>query len=1264
MKFWTKTKGAVSVFLALILVPMTMISSLYVDASKVYLGKSVVESAGDLALNTALTQYDTKLKDLYGLFATAQDTDELYESLEEYYKTCITSSGVGEKDAESYTDLIMEQLGLVAKEDQAADLLNMQLVDFEVSKNKDATLANPTVMEKQIVDFMKYRAPINTGLSFLSSMQSFSTLSEQTDLVDKRKVYYEKENDVMKLLKEAWDNINEYNGLDLIKEDDYFDQLSQSFKETGPNSWKNIYQTQINKKVIMDLYDTQDHVDFNRNRTSCTSTGYTAVNGNYVYEDVWKIAETSSWVDRYNDGTYSKSHLPSKTKIKNLMTTYETNFNKVNSYWADFSSDTPPADVYDLQYLVQSDRKGLTNFWGAYVNWYNSYNQLKSAMTWAQGYESEDLDDIKNTKLKFAGRPEITIESYFSEVEGHFGPNGSGSKIQTYSTFFNMMADISEDVISHDKTNTSEVNSKAEEIGKKAKSYYETLIKGAEKLEAASAKIKEAVESVQDGGDLANAKSEWKAASEGSKVKDTSMAKQDQAEIAHLNTSLNVEDMNKMTKRLDTVAEKLRLTAEEVKKHQFDGKFIGDLQSYEDVKSAIRDKVGDTELKHVSLDTTTLISQANGWFQWDNGSISISWIHQSGKQPKLHGTDTDKLNFYSYLYTHFNKGEVSASTEKKEEDKDNGEKLYDNIKGKSSDSSSEKADEADKGSISNDSEIKNLSGKPSEQSSEEIQAKYAEVKTDDSAAKSTSTSLGAMFSNLSSALTDMGTDLRDKLYVSDYVLSMFSYDTIENEFKVKNSGKEVKLQTLTLTPINADHNYAYGKEVEYIIYGGKNAENLTKAYGSIFGIRFGFNVIYAFMDSSIRDSAFAIATPISAATLGVIPVPLIQAAIIIGIACCESAIDLVDLKNGEKVPLFKTSDTWHCSVKGLINEAKGLAGEAVKKVGGLVIDEGYEEISKLLDMTDEELTKYMDTASEEVKNKLVNYTTNSYDDLITKNADIAIQKLTTSAQNAINKLGINSDTTVISEIETGLDNWIASEAAGTDTDNDMAYLAKKKAVEVIKADCIPGFVAELKKSIEGSGETVDQILNTSADDVVDGMSGKVMDYIKRIRDKISNAINTGVDSISKKLKSYKEEAVTKLKTSLGEGASSLKDTLNESVDKFFGSGGGKSDKTGGISSLLSFAYSDYLRLFLMIGLYTDEQGVLLRTADVIQANMAKKEVEDDNYSLFNSSVYVDIQADVQVKPILLAMPLFADVENNPTSNTNWYTIRYKNVKGY
>ncbi|MEG2429125.1 MAG: hypothetical protein RSA99_01950, partial [Oscillospiraceae bacterium] len=162
MKFMYKCKGAISIFLVIILVPMLTISAIFVDLSRVKLGQSAANSAGDLALNTALTNYDSVLKDMYGLFATAQDNDDLMESLEDYYRKAIVSTGISAGDAESTVDKIMSQLGTVAKKDDTSDLLQMDLVDFEATDVPNANLANPTILKKEIVDFMKYRAPINT----------------------------------------------------------------------------------------------------------------------------------------------------------------------------------------------------------------------------------------------------------------------------------------------------------------------------------------------------------------------------------------------------------------------------------------------------------------------------------------------------------------------------------------------------------------------------------------------------------------------------------------------------------------------------------------------------------------------------------------------------------------------------------------------------------------------------------------------------------------------------------------------------------------------------------------------------------------------------------------------------------------------------------------------------------------------------------------------------------------------------------------------
>mgnify|MGYP000048917430 CR=1 FL=1 len=67
LQIFRKKDGAVSVFLTIILVPMIVVSCLFVDACRAKLAEPVVSSAGDLTLNTALTQYDATLNDYYGL---------------------------------------------------------------------------------------------------------------------------------------------------------------------------------------------------------------------------------------------------------------------------------------------------------------------------------------------------------------------------------------------------------------------------------------------------------------------------------------------------------------------------------------------------------------------------------------------------------------------------------------------------------------------------------------------------------------------------------------------------------------------------------------------------------------------------------------------------------------------------------------------------------------------------------------------------------------------------------------------------------------------------------------------------------------------------------------------------------------------------------------------------------------------------------------------------------------------------------------------
>ena len=171
---------------------------------------------------------------------------------------------------------------------------------------------------------------------------------------------------------------------------------------------------------------------------------------------------------------------------------------------------------------------------------------------------------------------------------------------------------------------------------------------------------------------------------------------------------------------------------------------------------------------------------------------------------------------------------------------------------------------------------------------------------------------------------------------------------------------------------------------------------------------------------------------------------------------------------------------------------------------------------------------------------------------------------------------------------------------------------------------------------------------------VDKLGGSVMEYIEVIRNKISTLIADGSGEVNKFIK----QQVEKVKASVEQGAESLKNTLNEQIEGIFGTdtGGGT-----GMASLCSFSYSDYLRLF---GLYANEENVVLRIGDVIQTNMAKCATKKSGYKLVNSAAYVKVNAKIQVKPTLLALPIFADVEKNPINNANWYTITYSGISGY
>ncbi len=172
MRLFRKNDGVVSVFLVLILVPVLLVSSLVIDASRVQLAEAEASAVGNLAANTLLSQYDEELNDKYGLMASAQDIENFYSEVQKYYNYAMSPEG--------------------------SDFLRLMVASssgVSVSEVDNATLANPAMVKKSIAEFMRFRGPMDDvkGLSqqIEKELEAFETLGVVLSMYESKSNYFE-----------------------------------------------------------------------------------------------------------------------------------------------------------------------------------------------------------------------------------------------------------------------------------------------------------------------------------------------------------------------------------------------------------------------------------------------------------------------------------------------------------------------------------------------------------------------------------------------------------------------------------------------------------------------------------------------------------------------------------------------------------------------------------------------------------------------------------------------------------------------------------------------------------------------------------------------------------------------------------------------------------------------------------------------------------------------------------------------------------------
>ena len=150
--------GAVTVFLTIILVPCMVFTCAFGDVARVYLSRAQANSAADLSMYSLLSHYDEDLKEWYGLVASCQNIDSFYDETEKYFTGMMTASGIDG----TASKLFKSYIAALKNGGDFSDFLQVEAAEnITVTAADNSSLgSNPALIEDGIVEFMKYRGPV------------------------------------------------------------------------------------------------------------------------------------------------------------------------------------------------------------------------------------------------------------------------------------------------------------------------------------------------------------------------------------------------------------------------------------------------------------------------------------------------------------------------------------------------------------------------------------------------------------------------------------------------------------------------------------------------------------------------------------------------------------------------------------------------------------------------------------------------------------------------------------------------------------------------------------------------------------------------------------------------------------------------------------------------------------------------------------------------------------------------------------------------
>lgn len=316
MRFMKKSKGIISIFLILILVPLMTMSVVLVDGSRARSAQTMAQESSDLAAMSVLSNYNNTLKDEFGLFALDEscDVEKIYN---EYLQESLNANG-GENDKTKSKTAYDKVQETIWGKNKYKDLTFWNLYNFNINNttlSKKSDLADPYVLQNQIVEYTKYRGIglIAERLELLDKIKNvkgemktqqkvLNMMKEKEEIDSKSKV----EESIFEL-KKMIENYN--NSVENLKEYKTKDELNKNI-DNIIKDYKNVKDSQY-QKCIKEINDITNKYDDFRKKYEVKKL---EPEEDAIIDEVKEIIET------YNG--YRK-------KIEDLKGTMDKDFNKL-----------------------------------------------------------------------------------------------------------------------------------------------------------------------------------------------------------------------------------------------------------------------------------------------------------------------------------------------------------------------------------------------------------------------------------------------------------------------------------------------------------------------------------------------------------------------------------------------------------------------------------------------------------------------------------------------------------------------------------------------------------------------------------------------------------------------------------------------------------------------------------------------------------------------------------------------------------------------